>query len=79
MDAMAVALQGLQRSQTRVEQSVVRLVRSTAPDAVSAGADSVGISQEMVNLLAARSDFRASVEVVKTTDQMLQQIVNLLA
>lgn len=79
MDSMTVALQGLQQAQTRVEQSAVRLARATAPGTENAGADSVDLSREMVNLLAARSEFSVEIKVIKTAVEMQQQAVDLLA
>ncbi len=67
MQITAIALEGMERAQTRVDATAARLAKVAEPEA---GGDVVDLSEEMVALLAARNDFRLQTKVMQAAQEM---------
>jgi hypothetical protein len=76
MELSAIALRGMEQAQGRVEDSAARLARTGAADY---GGDTVDLSSEVVQLLAARNDFAANARVAETAGEMERKVIDLLA
>ncbi|MEO8657559.1 MAG: hypothetical protein ABI693_03775 [Bryobacteraceae bacterium] len=76
MDITAVALQGLQEAQARIDKAAANLSRLSI-DASSG--DSVDLSAEVIALLAAQGQVETSVAIAKGADQMQQKLLDVLA
>jgi flagellar hook protein FlgE len=74
MSAISLAVGGLERAQTSLQEVAGRLARaaSAAPE------DSIDLSAEMVKLLHARNAFQSNLRAIETEDQMQKSAVNLL-
>ena len=79
MDISAIALQGLQQATMQVDASAARLIAATAPPAEGMPVDSASLSEAAVALLGAKNQFSASIEVLKTANEMQKNLVNILA
>jgi flagellar hook protein FlgE len=79
MDVSAIALQGLAQAQIQVEASAARLIAATAATPEAMPVDTVSLSEAAVALLGAKNQFSASIEVLKTANQMQKNLVNILA
>jgi hypothetical protein len=79
MDISAIALQGLAQAQMQVEASAARLIAATAPGPEGTPVDTVSLSETAVALLGAKNQFSASIEVLKTANEMQKNLVNILA
>jgi flagellar basal body rod protein FlgG len=73
MGIQAVALQGLEQSQSQVDQSARRI------SGAATSSDSVDLSTETVALLSAKNAFEANLKLAQTADQMERSAINLLA
>ena len=73
MQISAIALQGMQQAEARVEVSAQRLAGTADPG------DTTDLSQEAVALLQARNSFAANVQVAKIANEMEKRTVDLLA
>jgi len=76
MDITAVALQGLQEAQARIDKAAVNL----SPLSIDASSgDSVDLSSEVIALIAAQGEAKTSVATVKSTNEMEQKLLDVLA
>lgn len=66
-------LQGLQRAESRLETAAGRIANVSDPQ------DSVDLSAEMVELLASKIDFGASVKAIQTQDEISKSLLDVLA
>jgi len=73
MQVMAIASAGLQTSMQRFEQSAQRTAQLASPYA------DVDMAQEAVERISAKSAFSANVAVIRTANQMMGQLLDLLA
>ncbi len=76
MELSAIALQGMERAQGRLEDSAARLARLGTADY---GGDTVDLSREAVEMLAARNDFAANARVAGAGAEMEKKLIDLLA
>jgi hypothetical protein len=67
MQITAIALGGMERAGGRVDLAASRLSQAADPEA---GGDIVDLSQEIVSLLEARTDFQTQVKVMQTAQEM---------
>ncbi len=70
---MSAALGGMRTAQNSLEQTAERIAASTRPQ------DSVDLSTEMVEMLAAANQYQANARVIQTTDTMQKKLLNILA
>jgi hypothetical protein len=75
MDITAVALQGLQEAQARIDKASASLSRLSI-DASSG--DSVDLSSEVIALIAAQGQVETSVATAKSADQVEQKLLDVL-
>ena len=73
MQVMAIASAGLQTSMQRFEQSAQRTAQLASPYA------DVDMAAEAVEQISARAAFSANVAVIRTANQMMGQLLDLLA
>lgn len=77
MDVMSAALSGLRDAQNKLEYSSERISASSA--AAAAAPDSVDLSTEMVNMLAAKTQFEANARVFHAADEIERKLLDLFA
>jgi len=78
MELSAIALQGLQQAQGQLEKTATRIAQAGLPPA-DQPSDPVSLSDEMVSLLQAKTDFEANLRVAHTADELQKQTLDLLA
>lgn len=70
----SIPLAGLNQAETKLNQTASRISKvGLTPEG-----DSVDLSAEMVSLIEARNAFAANTKVIKTEDQVTQNLFNLL-
>ena len=67
MQITAIALEGMERAQARVDLAAARLSKVADPEA---NQDLVDLSQDTVALMAARNDFSLQTKVMRTAQEM---------
>jgi flagellar hook protein FlgE len=77
MDPSAIALQGLQQAEVRLETTTARIASAGASD--GSNVDVVDLSAEMVALMSAQNSFDANLASLKTADQLQKSLVDLKA
>ena len=76
MDVMSAALSGLRDAQNRLEYSSERI---SASSAAADAPDTVDLSTEMVNLLAAKTQFEANARAFHAADEIERKLLDLFA
>jgi flagellar hook protein FlgE len=79
MDLSAIALQGLEQGQARLEQAATRLASAGADTPDGASLDTVDLSAEIVALMSAKNQFSADLSTLKTADQIQKNVLDLMA
>jgi flagellar hook protein FlgE len=74
MDVMSAAVGGMRAAQNSLEKTAERIAGAPAPRP-----DSVDLSSEMIEMLAAANQYKANARVVQTTDTMQKKLLNILA
>ena len=74
MDVMSAALGGMRTAQNSLERTADRIAGATAQPQ-----DSVDLSTEMVEMLAAANQYQANARVLQTSDTMQKKLLNILA
>jgi len=79
MDISAIALEGLQQAETKLNNAAITVADypATVPD--NAGVDTVDLSAEFVALTQAQTQFAANIDMLKTADQIDQNTLNVTA
>ena len=72
MDVMSAALGGMRTAQNSLEKTAERIAGATTQPQ-----DSVDLSTEMVEMLAAANQYQANARVITTTDQIMQETMNI--
>jgi flagellar hook-associated protein FlgK len=75
MDVMSAAASGMQQAQATLEKTAQRVAQAGANPA---GGDTVDLSSEMVNLMAARQQFSSSVKVAHVADEMQKSLLDMM-
>jgi len=78
MNINSVALGGLQQAEKQLESISGKLAQIPLV-AAATGEDSVDLSAAMVGMAAAENVAQANLQILRTSEQMNGQIVNLLA
>ena len=77
MSISSSALTGITQALKQFDQAAEGIRRATQPQ--TAAVDQLDLSTEAVKLLAARTAVEASLEVLKTADEINQHAIDLLA
>ena len=71
------ALVALSQAREQLDRAAEGIQRATNPDPEIV--DRVDLSEEIVNLLTARTAFRSAIELAKTSDEIAEESLDLLA
>lgn len=77
-DIAGTAQQGLTQAEANLNSAAANLVNAAAPSSAGAS-DSVDISTQILELLAAQTEFNLNLSSVEAADQVQQSTINLLA
>ncbi|HEY7388175.1 MAG TPA: flagellar basal body rod C-terminal domain-containing protein [Bryobacteraceae bacterium] len=78
MEILAVALEGLNRAEAKVDQAAVRISQAGVAPNGSSG-DTVDLTKEIVNLAVAKEDFMANLKALQAGDELSQHTIDILA
>jgi flagellar basal body rod protein FlgG len=73
ISSIAIAAGGMQRAADRFEVSANRVAR------FGTGLEDVDLATEMVDVMMAETDFKASAKVVRVADEMTGSLLDILA
>jgi flagellar hook protein FlgE len=79
MDLSAIALQGLEQGQVQLEKAAIRLANVGAESPDGASLDAVDLSAEIVALMSGKTQFSASLSILKTADDIQKTTLNVMA
>ena len=82
MNAIDNALSGMLKQTERVNGAAERIAKtsfSSNPDQNTGISDEVDLSREAIELLSAKTLFKANVAVLKTADEMLKSTLDVIA
>jgi len=79
MDPSSIALQGLQQADVQLEAAASRIAAAGTSSPDGANLDVVDLSQEMVALMSAQTQFSANLATLKTADQMQKSLIDVTA
>jgi hypothetical protein len=79
MDLSAIALQGLEQGQVQLEKAAIRLASVGAEPLDGASLDTVDLSAEIVALMSAKTQFSASLSILKTADDIQKNALDVMA
>jgi flagellar hook protein FlgE len=74
MEVMSTALGGMRTAQNTLEKTAERIA-----GAATQRSDSVDLSTEMVEMLAAANQYQANARVIQNTDTMQKKLLDILA
>lgn len=77
MDISAIALQGLDQAQAKLERAAVRIAQYG--DEVAGSSDAVDLSAEMVALISAKDEVAVNLKVLQTAEDVQQQAIDIMA
>ena len=77
MSISSVALVALAQAREQLDRSAEGVREASAPPVE--GADQVDLSEQAVNLLVARTSYRAALELARTADEVAEETLDLLA
>jgi hypothetical protein len=79
MDILGIAQQGLSQAQGQFTQAAQRIASVGAGADTQAPTDTVSLSDNMVQLLSAKNQFDANLDVAQTAKEMEKKTLDLLA
>jgi len=79
MDVASIALQGLSQSETQLDAAASSLVDSATGTSGSANLDTLDLSTNILELIAAQTQFSIDLSTVKAAEQVQQSTIDLLA
>ncbi len=71
ISGISVGAAGMQRASQQLEQSAGRIAR------IGTGLEEVDLSAEMVNVIEAKTDFKANAKVVETARDMSRALLDI--
>ena len=77
MGISSIALVALAQAREQLDQSAEGIRQATAP--YVEGTDQVDLSEQAVKLLAARTSYRAALELARTADEVAEETLDILA
>ena len=78
MEILAVALQGLNSAESKLDQTAVRISQATAPQNGSSGG-TIDLAQEMVNLTSAKQEYLVSLKALQAGADLAKHTIDILA
>lgn len=79
MDPSSIALRGLQQAEIQLDTTAAAVGRADGKSSPGSNGDVVDLSSAMVALISAQTSYQANLATLKTADQMVQNLVNLVA
>jgi len=79
MDLSAIALQGLEQGQVQLDKTAARLAGAGVVSPDGTNLDTVDLSAEMVALMSAKTQFSASLSILKTADEIQKNTLDVTA
>lgn len=73
ISSISIGASGMQRASQQLEQSASRVAR------FGTGGEQVDLSTEMVSVIEARTNFKASAQVVSVASEMSKALLDILA
>jgi flagellar basal body rod protein FlgG len=70
MNAISIALQGLEQADARLTAATSQIAEDGTAQSGDPGGDVVSLSEEMVALMSAQTQYSANIDSLKTADQM---------
>jgi len=77
MSILSIALVALAQASDQLGRSAEGIRQATAP--LVEGTDQVDLGEQAVKLLAARTSYRAALELARTADEVAEETLDLLA
>ncbi len=80
MDAVSIALAGLNAANAQFEQAAAAVVRAAAPPSTpdAPAADVVDLSAAIVQMMQARTAVETNVRVTQTVDEMTRSVLDVM-
>lgn len=78
ISAINTALQGLQKSSAKIYESAEKLANFPGQSRGSIVEDQVDFSEEAVNILQAEVAYKANLEVIETTNELTDELLDTL-
>jgi flagellar basal body rod protein FlgG len=75
--ALSSAANGMRSAMARFDRAAQAVTNSTAFDVSSAATDTTDIASDMVDMMTARLAFTASLQMARTSHDMLAEAINL--
>jgi flagellar basal body rod protein FlgG len=81
VEISAIASQGLQQAQDRVDQTAAQIAAEGAAAVSQNGppVDAVDLSQQVVGLMSARDSYEVNLKMLQTGNELDRQTIDLLA
>jgi flagellar hook protein FlgE len=79
MDLTSIALQGLSQAEGQLDSAASALATAGAASPSGANLDVVDLSSQVVALTSAQTIFAINLDVLKSADQLQQNLINLTA
>lgn len=79
MDVSAIALQGLQQADLRLQNAVAAIVSAGVNSPDGASLDVVSLSAELVAMMSAQNLYDANLATLRTADQRQKSLINVMA
>jgi flagellar hook protein FlgE len=73
----SASLEGLSRAEGLLNTTATQIARDPFPSSTAQPGDTVSLSDQMVALLQARTDFEANTKALQTADEMTQNLLNI--
>jgi hypothetical protein len=73
----STSLEGMSRAEGLLNTTAAQIAREPFAGAPAQPGDTVSLSDQMVALLQARTDFEANTKAAQTADQMTQSLLNI--
>ncbi len=75
----SIALQGLDQAEAGLTNSAVQLAGAMATPVAGANVDTVDLSAEVIAQMSAKNEFAANIATLKTSDEMQQATIDMMA
>jgi flagellar hook protein FlgE len=80
MDLSSIALQGIEQADIQLDAAASAIAEAGAPGSQANGnGDAVELSAEMVTMMTAQAQLSAGLDVIKTTDEIQQSLLDVSA
>jgi hypothetical protein len=79
MDVSAIALQGVQQAEAKLESIAASIASSAAASPGGANLDTANLSAEMLALMSAQNQASANLTTLKAADEIQQTVLDVMA